>query len=70
VEAHVAQLFPRAVVQRMDADSMTRKDAFRDTLRAFRTGKIDILVGTQMIKQHQKLSAACITLMLCGMMDK
>lgn len=28
---------------------MTRKDAYRQTLREFRTGKIDILVGTQMI---------------------
>ena len=33
----------------MDADSMTRKEAYRETLRAFRAGKIDILVGTQMI---------------------
>jgi primosomal protein N' (replication factor Y) len=33
----------------MDADSMTRKESYRDTLRQFRTGKIDILVGTQMI---------------------
>ena len=33
----------------MDADSMTRKDAYRETLHAFRSGKIDILVGTQMI---------------------
>jgi primosomal protein N' (replication factor Y) len=33
----------------MDADSMTRKEAYRETLHAFRTGKIDILVGTQMI---------------------
>src|SRR5947209_13002516 len=33
----------------MDADSMTRKDAYRETFRNFRTGKIDILVGTQMI---------------------
>ncbi|MDQ6622463.1 MAG: primosomal protein N', partial [Verrucomicrobiota bacterium] len=49
VEAHVQQLFPKAVVRRMDADSMTRKDAYRETLRAFRSGKIDILVGTQMI---------------------
>jgi primosomal protein N' (replication factor Y) (superfamily II helicase) len=49
VESTVAQLFPSAVVRRMDADSMTRKDAYRETLRAFRAGKIDILVGTQMI---------------------
>ena len=49
VEATVAHIFPHAVVKRMDADSMTRKEAYRETLRNFRTGKIDILVGTQMI---------------------
>src|SRR3954463_12077040 len=49
VEANVSQLFPQAAVRRMDADSMTRKDSYRDTLQAFRAGKIDILVGTQMI---------------------
>jgi primosomal protein N' (replication factor Y) (superfamily II helicase) len=49
VEANVSQLFPSAVVRRMDADSMSRKDAYRETLRNFRAGKIDILVGTQMI---------------------
>jgi len=49
VESTVAQIFPKAVVRRMDADSMTRKDAYRETLRNFRSGKIDILVGTQMI---------------------
>jgi len=49
VESTVAQIFSKAVVRRMDADSMTRKEAYRETLRNFRTGKIDILVGTQMI---------------------
>src|SRR5438876_4268829 len=49
VESTVAQIFPKAVVRRMDADSMTRKEAYRETLQNFRTGKIDILVGTQMI---------------------
>jgi len=49
VETTVSQVFPKAVVRRMDADSMTRKEAYRETLRNFRTGKIDILVGTQMI---------------------
>jgi len=49
VEANVTQLFPGAIVRRMDADSMSRKDAYRETLQAFRSGKIDILVGTQMI---------------------
>ncbi len=49
VESIVSQIFPKAVVRRMDADSMTRKEAYRETLRNFRIGKIDILVGTQMI---------------------
>ena len=49
VEANVSAIFPKAIVRRMDADSMTRKDAYRETLHAFRAGKIDILVGTQMI---------------------
>ena len=43
VESTVAQIFPKAVVRRMDADSMTRKEAYRETLQNFRTGKIDIL---------------------------
>jgi primosomal protein N' (replication factor Y) len=49
VESTVAHLFPKASVRRMDADSMTRKEAYRETLHSFRAGKIDILVGTQMI---------------------
>jgi primosomal protein N' (replication factor Y) (superfamily II helicase) len=49
VEEAVAKIFPHAVVRRMDADTMTRKEAYRETLHAFRTGKIDVLVGTQMI---------------------
>ncbi|HEY1770065.1 MAG TPA: primosomal protein N' [Chthoniobacterales bacterium] len=49
VEANVSAIFPQAIVRRMDADSMTRKDSYRETLHAFRAGKIDILVGTQMI---------------------
>jgi primosomal protein N' (replication factor Y) len=49
VEANVTQIFPQATVRRMDADSMTRKQAYRETLLSFRAGKIDILVGTQMI---------------------
>jgi len=49
VEEAVQRIFPQAVIKRMDADTMTRKEAYRETLTAFRTGKIDILVGTQMI---------------------
>jgi len=49
VEDAVQKCFPGAVVQRMDADVMQRREAYRETLGAFRAGKIDVLVGTQMI---------------------
>jgi len=49
VEEAVKRAFPKARIARMDADSMTRKDSYRETLGAFKEGRIDILVGTQMI---------------------
>jgi primosomal protein N' (replication factor Y) (superfamily II helicase) len=49
IEEVIRKLFPAATVSRMDADSMARKNAHRQTLAAFRARKIDILVGTQMI---------------------
>lgn len=49
VEDSVAALFPTAKVKRLDADVMQRKEAYRETLDAFRRGQVDILVGTQMI---------------------
>ncbi len=49
IEEVVRRFFPKARVARMDADAMTRKGSFRETLDAFKAGKIDILIGTQMI---------------------
>ncbi|HEU6449614.1 MAG TPA: primosomal protein N' [Verrucomicrobiae bacterium] len=49
VEEALAKLFPNARVKRMDSDAMRRKDDYRKTLGDFRAGRIDILVGTQMI---------------------
>jgi len=49
VEEVLAKLFPKARIKRMDADTMKRKDDYRHVLGDFRAGKIDILVGTQMI---------------------
>ena len=49
VEETLAKIFPHARVKRMDADTMKRKDDYRHVLGDFRAGKIDILVGTQMI---------------------
>jgi len=49
VEDTLTKLFPQASIRRMDSDVLKRKDDFRRILGDFRTGKIDILVGTQMI---------------------
>jgi primosomal protein N' (replication factor Y) len=49
VEDTLGKLFPKARVKRMDADVMKRKEDYRQVLGDFRTGKIDILIGTQMI---------------------
>lgn len=49
VEDTLVKLFPDARIKRMDSDALKRKDDFRRILNDFRTGKIDILVGTQMI---------------------
>src|SRR5688572_1655204 len=49
VEDVLAKVFPYARVERMDSDTLKRKDDYRRILGDFRLGKIDILVGTQMI---------------------
>ncbi|MCX7915345.1 MAG: primosomal protein N', partial [Verrucomicrobiae bacterium] len=49
VETAIQTAFPHARVQRMDTDALQRKNLYREILREFRQGKIDILVGTQMI---------------------
>ena len=41
--------FPSAVVQRMDSDTMSRPGSHQRVLDAFRDGRIQILMGTQMI---------------------
>ncbi|MFT4587072.1 MAG: primosomal protein N' (replication factor Y) [Limisphaerales bacterium] len=49
VEETLKKLFPKAEIQRMDSDVLRKKNDFRKILGEFRTGKIDILIGTQMI---------------------
>jgi len=49
VEDTLRKLFPHARVERMDSDTLKRKDDYRRILGDFRVGKIDLLVGTQMI---------------------
>ena len=49
VEEAVRRVLPRARLERMDTDTMSKKHRFREILSEFRAGKIDVLIGTQMI---------------------
>ena len=49
VEEDAARLFPELTLARVDADSMSRKGVLERTFDDFRDGKIDALLGTQMV---------------------
>ena len=49
IEDVAKRILPNARIVRIDTDTMSRKRLFREILAEFRTGKIDLLVGTQMI---------------------
>ena len=49
VEAILHKCFPQAQIARMDADVTARRHSHDEILGAFRTGRTDILIGTQMI---------------------
>ena len=49
IEEKLKELFPRARVLRMDADTTKTKDSYEKILSSFANGEADILIGTQMI---------------------
>ena len=49
VEDEVLQKFPDIRLGRMDADAMKHRGGHSDLLSAFRDGRIDLLLGTQMV---------------------
>lgn len=49
LQVEIEEKFPNRVVQRMDSDTMSKPGSHRRVLDAFREGKIQILLGTQMI---------------------
>lgn len=48
LEGHLNELFPRANIARLDRDTSGGKN-LRRTIKAFRHGEVDLLVGTQMV---------------------
>lgn len=51
VEESTKELFPEANVVRMDSDTTSEKGSYEDILEEMKMGKIDILIGTQMISK-------------------
>lgn len=49
VENEIRRLFPRAHLRRVDLDTTKRKNVYHEIYHAFKSGEIDILIGTQMI---------------------
>ncbi len=49
IEETLAELFPSAVIQRMDLDTTRSKTAYQKIITDFEQHKTDILVGTQMV---------------------
>jgi len=66
VEAIVRALFPKARVERMDADSATQKHAYGRILGDFKAGKIDVLIGTQMIAKGLHFPGVTLVGVICA----
>ena len=66
VEDTLAKLFPEARIKRMDSDALKRKDDYRRILGDFRTGKTDILVGTQMIAKGLHFPNVTLVGIICA----
>jgi primosomal protein N' (replication factor Y) len=49
VEEEIRQIFPEARIARLDLDSSRTKGAQKEILQAMKEGRIDILIGTQMV---------------------
>lgn len=51
----IQELFPEAVVERLDRDSASNQKEYKKLLERVREGEVDILVGTQMIAKGHDL---------------
>ncbi|MEE8440419.1 MAG: primosomal protein N' [Spirochaetia bacterium] len=49
IEEELARAFPDWSVGRLDSDSVRKKGVLQETIRRFRAGEIDVLLGTQMV---------------------
>ena len=60
IEEEVQMIFPKARVARMDVDSMRGKHSMTELLDKLEKGKIDVLVGTQMVVKGLDLPSVSV----------
>jgi primosomal protein N' (replication factor Y) (superfamily II helicase) len=60
VEAVLAALLPRARIARMDRDTVARKGALANLLEAWRSRRLDVLVGTQMVAKGHDVAGVTL----------
>ncbi len=66
VEEAVAALFPEARVDRLDQDTTGRKGSVLRILKGLKTGKTDILVGTQMVAKGHDFPNITLVGIICA----
>lgn len=74
IEEEAAQLFPMARIARLDSDSAQNKTFEAKTIKDFSNGKIDILIGTQIVTKGFDFSGLTLVAViaadsLLGMQD-
>ena len=63
IEEELGVLFPEAVIARMDFDTVKGKTALAEMMHRIETGKIDILIGTQMVSKgldFENIGLVCV----------
>jgi len=65
VEAYLKEVFPDKTVERFDSDNTKRKGSYRRILDELASGKIDIVVGTQMIAKGHDYPGIMLSAILC-----
>lgn len=66
LEAELQQIFPKARIARMDRDTTARRGATHAILRDIHHGRVDILIGTQMVVKGYHLPGVTLVGVICA----
>jgi len=66
IEEEMATLFPHLTVKRVDTDTVKKKQELAALLRDFRDGKIDVLLGTQMVAKGLNFPKVSLVGIICA----